>query len=159
MRKVNHVRCTDHSIQLAMLKVLTFIKEPTKQVRDALIRIRHSKIMRQEYCVEAVVAELASKEPTHQDSPMRWNSTHKMCTDASSKRIILDSIMDQFTADIGHSVLPNLEWHAIDDVSTFLHASRQVMESLAADHKPTFDLVPMSISLLLKHCDDSKQQL
>jgi hypothetical protein len=33
------------------------------------------------------------------------------------------------------------------------------MESLATDHKPTLDLVPMSISLLLKHCDDSKQQL
>jgi hypothetical protein len=33
------------------------------------------------------------------------------------------------------------------------------MESLAADHKPTLDLVPMSVSLLLKHCDDSEQQL
>jgi hypothetical protein len=33
------------------------------------------------------------------------------------------------------------------------------MESLAADHKPTFDLVLMSVFLLLKHCDDSKQQL
>jgi hypothetical protein len=30
MRKVNHIRCADHSVQLAMLKVLTFIKEPTK---------------------------------------------------------------------------------------------------------------------------------
>ncbi|CAM6027525.1 unnamed protein product [Sphagnum balticum] len=33
------------------------------------------------------------------------------------------------------------------------------MESLAADHKPTLDLVPMSVSLLLKHCNDSEQQL
>jgi hypothetical protein len=33
------------------------------------------------------------------------------------------------------------------------------MESLAADHKPTLDLVPMFVSLLLKHCDDSEQQL
>jgi hypothetical protein len=30
MRKVNHVQCTDHSVQLTVLKVLTFIKEPTK---------------------------------------------------------------------------------------------------------------------------------
>ncbi len=28
MRKVNHVRCADHSVQLVGLKVLTFIKEP-----------------------------------------------------------------------------------------------------------------------------------
>jgi hypothetical protein len=49
-----------------------------------------------------------------------------------------------------------LEWHAIDGVSTFLRALRQVMESLAADHKPTLDLVPMSVSLLLKHYDDSE---
>jgi hypothetical protein len=33
------------------------------------------------------------------------------------------------------------------------------MESLMADHKPTFDLVPMSVSLLLKHSDDNEQQL
>jgi hypothetical protein len=30
MCKVNHVRCTDHSVRLAVLKVLTFIKEPTE---------------------------------------------------------------------------------------------------------------------------------
>jgi hypothetical protein len=36
---------------------------------------------------------------------------------------------------------------------------RQVMESLAADHKPTFDLVPMFVSLLLKHCNDNEQWL
>jgi hypothetical protein len=44
-------------------------------------------------------------------------------------------------------------------VLTFLHALRHVMESLAADHKPTLNLVPMSVSLLLKHCDNSEQQL
>jgi hypothetical protein len=33
------------------------------------------------------------------------------------------------------------------------------MESLVADHMPTLDLVPMSISLLLKHCDDNEQKL
>jgi len=69
MRKVNHVRCTDHSVQLAVLKVLMFIKEPTEQLRDTLIRIRHNKVMQQQYCVEAATTGLASKELTHQDSP------------------------------------------------------------------------------------------
>jgi hypothetical protein len=77
----------------------------------------------------------------------RSNSTHEMCADTSSKCVVLDNIMDQYTADIGHDVLPDLEWHAIDGVSTFLRAPRQVMESFAANHKPTLDLVPMSISL------------
>jgi hypothetical protein len=45
MHKVNHIRCANHSIQLAVLKVLTFIKERTEQLRDALIRIRRSKVM------------------------------------------------------------------------------------------------------------------
>ncbi|KAH9542163.1 hypothetical protein CY35_14G101700 [Sphagnum magellanicum] len=159
MCKVNHVQCSDHSVQLAMLKVLTFIKEPTEQLRDALIRIRCSKVMWQQFRVEVTAAKLASKQPTHQDSPTRWKSTHEMCTNASNKRVILDNIMDQYTAAIGHGVLPNLEWHAIDGVSTFLHMPRQVMESLAANHKPMLDLVPMSVSLLLKHCDDNEQQL
>ncbi|KAH8960164.1 hypothetical protein BDL97_06G117900 [Sphagnum fallax] len=159
MRKVNHVRCADHFVQLVVLKVLTFIKEPTEQLRDALVKIRHSKVMRQQYRVEAAAAGFASKEPTHQDSPTRWNSTHEMCADASGKHVVLDSIMDQYAADIGHGALLDLEWHAIDGVSTFLRAPRQVMESLATDHKPTLDLVPMSVSLLLKHCDDSELKL
>jgi hypothetical protein len=46
MCKVNHFRCADHYVQLVMLKVLTFIKEPTEQLRDALIKIRRSKVMR-----------------------------------------------------------------------------------------------------------------
>jgi hypothetical protein len=46
MCKVNHVRCADHSVQVVVLKVLTFIKEPTEQLRNALIRIRRSKVMR-----------------------------------------------------------------------------------------------------------------
>jgi len=33
------------------------------------------------------------------------------------------------------------------------------MESLVVDHKMTLDLVSMSVSLLLKHCDDIEQQL
>jgi len=52
-----------------------------------------------------------------------------------------------------------LEWHAIDGMLMFLHASRQVMESLAVNHKSTLNLVPMSVSLLLKHYDDNEQQL
>ncbi len=47
MRKVNHVRCADHSVQLIVLKVLTFIKEPTEQLQDALIRIRRNKVMQE----------------------------------------------------------------------------------------------------------------
>jgi hypothetical protein len=82
-----------------------------------------------------------------------------MCADASGKRVVLDSIMDQYAADIGHGTLPDLEWHAIDGVSTFFRVPRQVMESLAADHKLTLDLVPMSVSLLLKHCEDNELKL
>jgi hypothetical protein len=33
------------------------------------------------------------------------------------------------------------------------------MESLAADHKLTLDLVPMSVSLLLKQCDNNEQEI
>ncbi|CAK9275277.1 unnamed protein product [Sphagnum jensenii] len=79
-----------------------------------------------------------------------------MCTDTSTKRIILDSIMDQYAADIGHDALLDLEWHPIDNMSTFLCTLCQVMENLAAYHKSTLNLVPMSVGLLLKHCDDNE---
>ncbi len=65
IRKVNHVQCADYSVKLVVLKVLTFIKEPIEQLRDALIRIRRSKIMQKQYRVKAAAAGFASKEPTH----------------------------------------------------------------------------------------------
>jgi hypothetical protein len=60
----------------------------------------------------------------HQDLPTRWNSTHEMCVDAYGKCVILDSIIDQYAADIGHGALPDLEWHAINDVSMFFCVPR-----------------------------------
>jgi hypothetical protein len=146
-----------------MLKVLTFIKKPIEQLQDALIKIHRSKVMRQQYRVKAVVAGLASKEVTHQDSPMRWNSTHEMCAYTSGKCVVLDNIMDQYAVDIGHDALPDLEWHAIDGMLTFLgvskffRVSRQVMESLTSDHKLMLNFVPMSVSLFLKHYEDNEQ--
>ncbi|CAK9876843.1 unnamed protein product [Sphagnum jensenii] len=121
------------------------------------VRIHRNKLMWQQYHIEAAAAKLASKKPMHQDSPMHWNLTHEMCANAFGKCIVLDNIMDQYATDIGNGALLDLEWHAIDNMSTFLHAPRQVMESLAADHKPTLDLLLMSVSLLLKHCDDNEQ--
>jgi hypothetical protein len=47
-----------------------------------------------------------------------------MCANAFGKCVILDSIMDQYAANIGHVAFPNLEWHAIDGVSTFLRTLR-----------------------------------
>jgi hypothetical protein len=62
----------------------------------------------------------------HQDSPTRWKLTHEMCVDTRHfwQARYLDNIMDQYAADIGHGALPDLEWHAIDGVSTFLRALR-----------------------------------
>jgi len=82
-----------------------------------------------------------------------------MCADTFGKRVVLDSIMDKYATDIGHGALLDLKWHAIDGMSMFLRATHQVMESFTVDHKSMLDLVPMSIFLLLKHCNDSEQQL
>eukprot|EP00842_Homolaphlyctis_polyrhiza_P002297 jgi/Hompol1/3068/HPOL_006317-RA len=74
--------------------VLKTVKKSTKVLCEALVTIRRSKVVRQQYRIEVIAADLGSKEPTHQDSPTRWNSTHEMCTDAYSKRVVLDNIMD-----------------------------------------------------------------
>jgi hypothetical protein len=101
----NHVLCSDHSKQLGVIKVLTLIQQTNENLRQALVSIRRSKVMRQEYRRTAVVAGLSSKEPTHPDSPTRWNSTHEIGVDATSKRFALDSIMEQFKDDIGCGAL------------------------------------------------------
>eukprot|EP00842_Homolaphlyctis_polyrhiza_P002298 jgi/Hompol1/3069/HPOL_006318-RA len=77
MHRFNHVRCADHSVQLAVLTVLKTVKKSTKVLSEALVTIRRSKVIRQQYRIEVIAADPGSKEPTHQDSPTRWNSTHE----------------------------------------------------------------------------------
>ncbi|OAE21957.1 hypothetical protein AXG93_242s1410 [Marchantia polymorpha subsp. ruderalis] len=121
--------------------------------------MRRSKVIRQRYQIEALHSSLGSKEPTHASLPTRWNSTHQMCDDAFCKRVVVDTIMDQYKDDIGHDALKDSEWQVISSKSNFLCAPRQVMESLAADCKPTLDLVSLYIAMLIKHCNDNEQNL
>ena len=61
--------------------------------------------------------------------------------------------------DLGTSPLLDLEWCKIRAVTGFLRVPRQVMASLAADHKLSLDLVELSISHLIKHCEVKEEQL
>jgi hAT family C-terminal dimerisation region len=117
-------------------------------------------VTRQEYRIVAASTGLASKKPTHADSPTRWISTHEMNADASNKRVALDHTMERFKADIGCDGAPSDDqWRAVDGVANFLRVPRQVMESLAADLNPTLHLVPKSITLLIKHCNNGEDAL
>jgi hypothetical protein len=156
MRPCNHIRCVDHSVQLAVLKVLVPIKDINAQFRQALVCIRRSKTMRQSYRREADLVGFASKEPPHQDCPTRWNSTHEMGSDAFSKRVPLDHIMNLYNDTIGVDVLSDEQWERIAAVTAFLRPPRQVMESLAADCKTSLDLVSTSITHLIKHYENGE---
>jgi hAT family C-terminal dimerisation region len=149
----NHVRCADHSVQRGVLFVLAQVKEINEKLRASLVSIRRGKVLRQSYRTEAERLGYASKEPTHQDSPTRWNSTHEMCRDAVIKREALDQTMLLHQDDLGRGPLTDMEWSKIEGVMNFLRVPRQVMESLAADKKSSMDLVELSIDLLIKHCE------
>jgi hypothetical protein len=141
MRPCNHVRCADHS---------------NAQFRQALVCIRRNKTMRQAYHPKADLVGFASKEPTHQDCPTRWNSTHEMGSDAFSKRVPLDHIMNLYNDEIGVDVLFDDQWERIAVVTAFLRPPCQVMESLVADRKTFLDLVSASITHLIKHCENGE---
>jgi hypothetical protein len=157
----NQVRCADHSVQHGVISILAQVKEINEKLRGALVCIRRSKVLWQSYRLEAERLENASKEPTHQDSPTRWNnSTHQMCSDSLEKREALDlTTMLQHQDALGSGPLTDLEWTKISGVMTFFRAPRQVMESLAADRKSSLDLVQLSIAHLVRHCEISKEQL
>jgi hAT family C-terminal dimerisation region len=138
---------------VVVLFILAQVKEINEKLRALLVSIRRSKVLRQSYRVEAERLGYASKEPTHQDSPTRWNSTHQMCSDALKKREALDQTMLLHQDDLGRGPLTNLEWSKIEAVMNFLQAPRQVMESLAADRKSSMDLVQVSVTHLIKHCE------
>jgi hypothetical protein len=156
MRPCNYVRCADHSVQLAVLKVLVRIEDINAQLRHALVCIHCSRTMCQAYRCKVDLASFASKEPMHQYCPMRWNSTHEMGSDAFNKRVPLDHIMNIYNDKIGVNVLSDDQWERIAAVTAFLRPPRQVMESLAVDHKTSLDLVSASITHLIKHCESGE---
>jgi hypothetical protein len=41
----NHVRCSNYSVQLGVIKVLTLIQQTNEKLRKALVSIRRSKFM------------------------------------------------------------------------------------------------------------------
>ena len=155
----NHVRCADHSVQRGVILILAQVKEINEKLRGALVSIRRSKVLRQSYRLEAKRLGYASKEPTHQDSPTRWNSTHQMCSDALEKREALDQTMMLHENDLGTGPLTDLEWMKIGAVVNFLRPPRQVMESLAADKKSSLDLVQLSLTHLIHHCEVNEEEL
>jgi hypothetical protein len=155
----NHVRCADHSVQRGVLFILARVKEINEKLRASLVSIRRSEVLRQAYRMEAEQLGYASKEPTHQDSPTRWNSTHQMCSGALQKREALDQTMMLHQDDLGRGPLTDSEWLKIKAIMNFLRAPRQVMESLAADRKSSMDLVQLSVSHLIKHCETNEPVL
>jgi hypothetical protein len=159
MMPSNHVRCADHSVQRGVLFILAQVKEINEKLRASLVSIRQSKVLRQAYQMEAERLGYASKEPTHQDSPTRWNSTHQMCSNALQKREALDQTMMLHQDDLGRGPLTDSEWLKIKAIMNFLRAPRQVMESLAADRKSSMDLVQLSVSHLIKHCETNEPVL
>ena len=155
----NHIRCADHSVQRCVISILAQVKAINEELRGALVAIRRSKVLRQTYRAEAARCGYASKEPTHQDSPTRWNSTHQMCSDALEKRDALDQTMMLHEDELGRGPLSNTEWSKIGAVVNFLRLPRQVMESLAADKKSSLDLVQISVANLIRHCETNTAPL
>lgn len=88
-----------------MLQALKLIRQPTEQLRDGLVKMCRSKVIRQQYRIETFRSGLSSLNPTHVDLTTRWNSTHQMYDDAFRKRVVVDTIMDQYKDDIGHGAL------------------------------------------------------
>jgi hypothetical protein len=112
--------------------------------------------MRQAYRCEADLDGFVSKETMHQDCPTKWNSTHEMGSDAFSKRVPLDHIMNFYNNEIGVDVLSNDQWECIVAMIAFLCPPCQVMELLAVDRKMFLDLVSASITHFIKHCENGE---
>ncbi|OAE26866.1 hypothetical protein AXG93_4360s1200 [Marchantia polymorpha subsp. ruderalis] len=53
LRKCNHVKCADYFVQLAVLEVLKLIRQPTEQLHNDLVKMRRSKVIRQQYQIKA----------------------------------------------------------------------------------------------------------
>ncbi|CAK9226481.1 unnamed protein product [Sphagnum jensenii] len=82
-----------------------------------------------------------------------------MGSDVFSKRVPLDHIVNLYNDKINVDVLFDDQREHIVAVIAFLCPSRQVMESLATDRKTYLDLVFVSITHLIKHCENGETTL
>lgn len=79
--------------------------------------------------------------------------------DCIGQGITLDSIMETFSAENGSGALIKGDWALVRAISRFLRQHQQVMKRLCADRRTTLNLVPVSIHMLIKHCDGSEKRL
>jgi hypothetical protein len=88
-------RCADHSVQRGVMTSERYKREasaltcehPPKQSFATVLPIGSSAF------------GIQQKEPPHQDSPTRWNSTHQMCSNALQKQEALDLAMRMLHKD------------------------------------------------------------
>jgi hypothetical protein len=111
------------------------------------------------YHREVDFAGFVSKKPMNQDCPTRWNLTYEMGSNAFSKRVPLDHIINLYNDEIGIDVLSNDQWECITTMTAFLRPPRQVIESLVVDCKMSLDLVFASITHLIKHYKNGETTL
>ena len=145
------IRCTDHTIQLAVKAALTFIDPANEKLRTLLKMIRGAKARRQAYRKEAQVRHYLSLEPPPIDTPTRWNSTHEMDRRAIKRRAALDATAS--TIDELHAFqLTAADWKQIEKIINFLQPARDIMEAAAADQHVTVSMVASQIALIMDHC-------
>lgn len=79
--------------------------------------------------------------------------------DCIGKQITLDSITDTNCSGIESSALTMSNWALVRAIFTFLRQPRQFMERLSFNRRTALDLVPLSIHMLIKHCNDDEERL
>jgi hypothetical protein len=53
LHRSSHIRCADHYVQVCVTAVLKLVKGTTAKLREALVKIRQSKVLRQAFRREA----------------------------------------------------------------------------------------------------------
>ena len=146
-----HVRCFDHTVQLAVKESLKFVKEPYEKLRKAVKLIRQAKVKRHFYRTETRLRKYRRTEPPVIDSKTRWNSQHQFTSDSCEHRLVIDQTMNQWPDDLGTPLVAS-DWKRVQSVVAFLREPRSVMEEAASDQSVTLSMVLPNVNLLLFHC-------
>ena len=129
LRKDHIIRCSVHTLQIAVKSTMTIMAEPISIVRAFIKRVRSTKTLRASWH-DISLDQLGKKtEPPIPDTPTRWNSTwkfSKLCVERQSVIVHVNTIAPVKTGAATLESFTESDWSKLKACNEFLEKPAKV---------------------------------
>jgi len=150
---VGHIRCYAHTFQLSITFALDMVKPTTAKLRAGLGLMRTGKARRQAFRDKAQKILKTPREPPCQDSPTRWNSTHKMVSQSIQLNKVIGAVLASDDCYKPY-ILEKVEWRVLGMVQAFLGVPDEVSTIIGTSKTCSLSSGVRCNDFLIGHCNN-----